>query len=457
MSERYCVIGAGPSGLAAARALRMNGVEFDVFERHQDVGGIWDLENRGTPMYRSAHFISSRTQSAFDGFPMPADYPDYPSRALILDYLRAFADQYELRESIRFGRAVERVAFDDGAWKVTLSTGETRRYRGVIAAPGHNWEPVMPQYPGTFTGTAMHARDYKDASLFDGKRVLVVGAGNSGCDIAGDASTRAERTMISMRRGYYFLPKHIFGQPVDAFFRSGPHIPPRIAQPLLTLLLRLLVGDLRRYGVPKPDHKVLETHPIVNSQLVHALQHGDVTVKPDIASFEGKQVRFADGSTEEVDLIIYATGYRAPMPFLDAGGVDLGPDARNLWLNIFARDYEGLFVIGLFETDGAAYPVVSKQAELVARFLRAKQAAPERYAWLEAQRRAPSPDMRGGVDYIATPRHANYVQFDEYIHLLETTLKKLGLAERRSLSAAAGALPPHIGTERRKMKLRPGP
>ena len=189
-------------------------------------------------MYESAHFISSRTQSAFDGFPMPEDYPDYPSRALILEYLRAFADQYDLRPSIQFGATVERVAFDDGAWKVTLAGGETRRYRGVIAAPGHNWEPVMPQYPGTFAGAAIHARDYKAPSLFDGKRVLVVGAGNSGCDIACDASTRAARTMISMRRGYYFLPKHIFGQPVDAFFRSGPHIPPRIAQPALTLLLR---------------------------------------------------------------------------------------------------------------------------------------------------------------------------------------------------------------------------
>ena len=186
----------------------------------------------------------------------------------------------------------------------------------------------------------------------------------------------------------------------------------------------MLVGDLTRFGVPRPDHKVLETHPIVNSQLVHALQHGDITVKPDIAELKGNRVRFTDGSEEEIDLIVFATGYGHGMPFLEAGGVTLGPGASGLWLNVFARDYEDLFVIGLFETDGAAYPMVSRQAELVARYLRAKSAAPASPHWLDSRRRGPSPDLRGGVRYIATPRHSVYVQFDEYIHHLDGLLKK---------------------------------
>jgi cation diffusion facilitator CzcD-associated flavoprotein CzcO len=424
MSARVGVIGAGPSGLAAAAALKLHGIDFEVLERHSDVGGIWDMSNPGTPMYESAHFISSRTQSAFGGFPMPEQYADYPSRGKILEYIRAYADHHQLRGHIRFGVTVERAEPRDGGWRVTLRGGETRDYAALIAAPGHNWDPVMPAYAGRFDGEVIHSKDYHSASQFDGKRVLVVGAGNSGCDIVCDAAARGRAAFLSMRRGYYFLPKHIFGQPTDAFFRSGPHIPPRIAQPALTLLLRLLLGDVTRFGIPKPDHKVLETHPIVNSQLVHALQHGDVTVKTDIAELKGGRVRFTDGSEEEIDMIVYATGYTAAMPFLDAGGVKLGEGASGLWLNVFAREYDGLFVIGLFETDGAAYPVVSRQAELVARYLTFQTTAPERFAKLDAMRRGEMPDLKGGVRYMSTARHSTYVQFDEYVHYLDKLLKR---------------------------------
>jgi hypothetical protein len=319
---------------------------------------------------------------------------------------------------------------------VTVRGAAPRRYAAVIAAAGHQWEPVMPAYPGAFTGTALHSKDYHHASLFDGKRVLVVGAGNSGCDIVCDAASRGARAFLSVRRGYYVLPKHIFGQPTDAFFRSGPHIPARIAQPALTLLLRLLVGDLTRFGMPKPDHKVLETHPIVSPQLVMALQHGRVTIKPDVAALDGDRARFTDGTSEAVDVVVYATGYRDAVPFLEAGGVQLGAGVRGLWLNVFARAHDGLFVLGLFESDGAAYPLVSKQAELVARYLAAKERDPASVAWLDALRRDAHPDLRGGVRYLGTPRHAIYVQFDEYTHVLQKLLKRLPRVHRAAAAPA---------------------
>jgi len=436
--DRYCIIGAGPSGLAAARAFRENGIPFDILERHHDVGGIWDMANERTPMYESAHFISSRTQSAFDDFPMPESYPDYPGWRQIRDYIRSFAERYDLRDAVEFGvgvRRVEPVSDAGGAWDVTLGSGETRRYRGVVCATGHNWDPVIPSYTGTFDGQAYHSFEYRSLAEFAGKRVLVVGGGNSGCDIACDAATVASAAFISLRRGYHFLPKHIFGQPTDAFFRSGPHLPAWLAQPLLAGLLRVLVGDLRRYGLPKPDHKVLESHPIVNSQLLHYLAHGDITAKPDVAELRGGKVRFTDGSEEEIDLIVYATGYRASIPLLPESLLPDGTGVAPFFLNIF-HERPGLYAVGLFETDGAAYPIVSKQAALIAALIRAERESPATLEWFERLRAAPPPDLRGGIRYLKSQRHAIYVQYDEYVHFLEKLLKHIARLPRRVSPAA---------------------
>ncbi len=433
-SDRYCIIGAGPSGLATARAFAEAGIQFEILERHHDVGGIWDMSNERTPMYESAHFISSRTQSAFDGFPMPEHYPDYPGWRHIRDYIRSFAQRYRLKDAVEFGVDVHRVApagDGSGAWDVTLRSGDTRRYRGVVCATGHNWDPVIPSYPGKFDGESYHSFEYRSLAEFAGKRVLVVGGGNSGCDIACDAAATASRAFISMRRGYHFLPKHIFGQPTDAFFRSGPHLPAWLAQPLLAGLLRVLVGDLRRYGLPKPDHKVLESHPIVNSQLLHYLAHGDIAARPDVAELRGRTVRFTDGSEEEIDLIVYATGYRASIPVLEESLLPGGTGVAPFFLNIF-HERPNLYAVGLFETDGAAYPIVSKQAALIAALIRAESESPAVVEWFRNLRAGKPPELRGGIRYLKSQRHAIYVQYDEYVHFLEKTLRKIARLPRHS-------------------------
>ena len=431
--DRWLIVGAGPSGLAAARALRGARVPFDVVERHGDVGGIWDLENAATPMYESAHFISSKTLSAFDGFPMPTEYPDYPSRALILDYIRAFADHFGLRSHIELGVDVRTaIPRDDGTWSVELANGDRRHYRGVIAAVGHNWDPIVPEYPGIFAGDAYHSVRYRSPSEFDGKRVLIVGGGNSACDIACDAATRATRTIISMRRGYHFLPKHVFGKPTDAFFRSGPHLSPMIAQPLLTTLLKFLVGDLRRFGLPAPDHRVLESHPIMNTQILHFLAHGDITAKPDVVRLDGRRVQFADDTTEDVDLIIWATGYHATIPFLTEAIPQRDGAGPELFAALVATRAPNLYVLGHFESDGGAYPLVSKQAELVA-LLAASDAADSAATrqWISRLTSGRRPDLSGGVRYVASPRHANYAQFEIY----EAYLRRLIRRAEREIGA----------------------
>jgi cation diffusion facilitator CzcD-associated flavoprotein CzcO len=415
---RYCIIGAGPSGLAAARALKEAGLSFDVFERHGDVGGIWDAANANTPIYESAHFISSRTQSAFDGFPMPADYPDYPSWKQILDYIRAFADEFDLRRHVRFNSSVVKAQPNGAHWDVELATGEVLRYDGVIAAVGHNWDPVMPEYPGSFSGETYHTLDYRSGAELAGKKVLVVGGGNSGCDIACDASTHASQAWISMRRGYHFLPKHVFGQATDAFFHHGPQIPNWMAPTLLAVLLRVLVGDLQRFGLAKPDHPPLTTHPIMNTQLLHHLAHGDISAKPDIAELRGRTVRFTDGSEIEPDVILWATGYRPRVPCLEAGGVHLAETGEDLYLNIFAREHPGLYIIGFFETAGAAYPIVSKQSALLAAVLAAREKSSSAMRTFEQLRAKPRP-LTGGMHYVRSPRHAFYVQFEDYLKELD--------------------------------------
>lgn len=425
-SQRWLIVGAGPSGLAAARALRAADVPFDIVERHHDVGGIWDLENPGTPMYESAHFISSKTQSAFDGFPMPAEYPDYPGQPLILRYIRAFAEAHGLRSHVELGVEVTRAApASDGAWDVHVRGGNRRRYRGVIAAVGHNWDPILPEYPGTFSGESYHSVEYRSPSEFDDKRVLIVGGGNSACDIACDAATRARRTLISMRRGYHFLPKHIFGKPTDAFFRSGPHLPPRIAQPMLTGLLKLLVGDLRHFGLPAPDHRVLESHPIMNTQILHFLAHGDVVAKPDVVRLDGQRAHFRDGSSEELDLILWATGYRPSIPFLES----TLPSKNGTGPELFGALLPGvhnLYILGHFESDGGAYPLVSKQAEVVALLAQSDAIAPDAtHRWLTDLTAGRRPDLSGGVRYVQSTRHANYAQFETYDAYLSRLLRRV--------------------------------
>jgi cation diffusion facilitator CzcD-associated flavoprotein CzcO len=429
--DRWCIIGAGPSGLASARAFARAGIPFDVLERGDDVGGIWNIEATDSPMYESAHFISSKTQSAFDGFPMPASYPDYPSWRQIHEYLRAFADACGLRPRMEFGVTVEHVApfgDDDASWRVVLAGGAARRYRGIVLATGHNWDPILPSYPGTFTGEAYHSMRYRSPEAFRGKRVLVVGGGNSGCDIACDAAVWSDRATISLRRGYRFLPKHIFGQPTDVFFRHGPEPPLWIAQPLLALLLRLLVGNVTRFGLPKPDHKVLQSHPIMNTQILHHLAHGAMHVKPDVMELRGTRVAFIDGSEEAFDVIVWATGYHASFPVLgDLTREVLAPGT--LYLNLIPARVPNLYLIGHFESDGGAYPLVSRQGELVARLISAPR-DPRVARWREALLRSAPPDLSGGITRLATERHSYYVQFDECKHYLDKALKAIGSGQQ---------------------------
>ncbi|KZE91561.1 flavin-containing monooxygenase [Microbacterium sp. TNHR37B] len=419
-----CVIGAGPAGLAVARALSAQGVDYVHLERHSRVGGLWDIENPGTPMYESAHFISSRTVSGFSGYPMPEDYPDYPRHDQILSYLQSFADAYGLISRIRFDTAVSDIRRDGDAWRVTLADGSHSRHGQVVVCTGSQWHPFSPEIPGSYTGEVRHSVEYRSPSLFAGKRVLVVGGGNSGCDIACDAARTADRAVISLRRGYWFIPKHVFGVPSDIVGGKGSFLPKPLERAILQPMLRLLTGDPTRLGLQKPDHKLFETHPVVNSMLFHHLQHGDISARPGIRRADGLTIEFTDGSAEEIDLVLMATGYRHRVPIAqEYFGDEQHPD---LYLNCASREHEGLFGVGFIETNSGAYHLFDRQAHLIAAFIAGSRRGTASAAEFERLRRADQPDLSGGLHFDASPRHRGYVDADAYVKYVTKLSRRLG-------------------------------
>lgn len=421
----FCLVGAGPAGLAAARWLKALDVPFEGFERHPDVGGIWNIGFPGSPMYESAHFISSKTLSGFRDYPMPGSYPDYPSHRQILRYIQGYADHHDLRGRFRFGTSVEAARPAADGWRVRFDDGEERLYAGLISAVGCEWRPYVPAFAGRFDGEIIHSSQYKHPRVFEGRRVLIVGGGNSGCDIACDASRAASRALISLRRGYHFIPKHIFGKPADVFDEEGPHLPYFVEKPVLQGLLRLLNGDLTALGLPKPDHSILESHPVMNTHILDALRHGDLAVRKNVSEFRGRKVAFEDGAEDEVDLVVLATGYIRGVPFLEPGLL-ADDDVGELFLNVFHRREKSLFVLGHFTADGGAYPLLDRQAEVVARVVDARRRG-ERIERFEAALAGPAPDFTGGVRYQKVRRMSNYLKtrpYRTYLDRLLTGLRK---------------------------------
>ncbi|MCQ2000691.1 flavin-containing monooxygenase [Arthrobacter zhaoxinii] len=425
------VIGAGPSGLAAMRALSRQGLDFVGFEQHTEVGGLWNIGNPASTVYQSAHLISSKSTTEFTEFPMPEDTPDYPGHRHLQAYFRSYADHFGLRTSIRFGAAVTAaVRSDDGVWTVSwedVDGAHSGRFSAVIVASGTLHTPAIPTLPGEFSGEIRHSASYKDPRELAGKRVLIVGAGNSGCDIAVDAVHHAAAVDISVRRGYYFIPKYIFGRPTDTLNQGKP-MPRPLKQFFDTRLLRMFTGDPHRFGFPKPNYRIYESHPVVNSLILHHLGHGDLRVKGDIARLDGQTVHFRDGTSGDYDLILLATGYVLDYPFLDPSLLGWDGPSPSLYLNIFSRQAENLLVIGMVEASGLGWEGRFRQAELAAAYLAAQQQAPAAAGEFRQLLAGESPDVTGGYRYLGLDRMSYYVNKDAYRAELEAHLDRLATA-----------------------------
>jgi len=417
MSEhKYAIIGAGPSGLSAARALQRAGIDFDGYEASRGVGGLWDIENPRSTMYESAHLISSRTTTEFAEFPMDST-ADYPSHKELIRYFRDFADHFGITEHFTFDTKVTAVQKTDDGWMLRTAgpDGDSEhRYAGVILANGTLAEPNIPNFAGEFTGELLHTSEYKSASQLTGKRVLIIGAGNSGCDIAVDAVHHAASVDMSVRRGYYFVPRYLFGKPSDTLNQGKP-LPARIKQFVDTRVLKAFTGDPVHFGFPKPDYKLYESHPIVNTLILNHLGQGDLRVKADIARFDGHTVHFRDGSSGEYDMILLATGYTLDYPFVAREDLNWTGWSPKLFLNVFPPSFNGLYVMGMIEASGIGWQGRYEQAALIAEYLRAVEQRPERAAAFRARVITEAwPDLTGGYNYLGLERMSYYVNKDAY-------------------------------------------
>ncbi len=451
MSARVCIVGAGSSGIAAAQVLHARGIDFDCFEMGSEVGGNWryDNDNGMSSAYRSLHINTSRQLMEYRTYPMPEDLPDYPSHWQIARYFDDYVDHFGFRDRITFRTEVVKIEPLPGGepaerYEVTLrgrdehgdSTGpEVRRYEHVVVANGHHWDPRWPEpsFPGaeTFPGVQMHAHYYKTPDLFQGKRVLVLGIGNSATDISVESSRVAEETYLAMRRGAHVVPKYIFGVPTDHLTDSAvARMPLTVQQTAMATMLRVTQGKVTDYGLPRPDHAVLHAHPTVSDDLLTRLGHGDITVKPNIDRFEGSKVFFVDGTAAEVDVVVYCTGYKLTFPFFDEKVVRAEDNHIDLYRRVVDPDHPGLYFLGLIQPIGAIMPLAEAQAEWVGDLVSGTGMLPP-YDDMRAQIARYDEQVRRR--YVASKRHTIQVDFHKYLAELER--------ERRASRNRARGLP----------------
>jgi cation diffusion facilitator CzcD-associated flavoprotein CzcO len=418
VEQRYCIIGAGACGLAVAKSFAEQGIQFDCFEALSDV-------------YGSTYLNSSKKLSRYPDFHFPEEWAPYVSRAQAQDYLRAYAKEFGLYPLISFNKRVTRAERTADGWRAQIEGEKAPRlYAGLVVANGHHWEANLPTYPGHFDGEALHSHEVKSKEQLKNKRVLVVGAGNSAVDILSDAAIENGRVAHSMRRTYYFFPKMVFGKPTDWFVDVTSRIPlPRAVMRLFYRFgMRVLVGPHHRYGLERPDHNLFEAHPTACNTYLDHLIHGRIAVKPGIERLDGGRVIFTDGTAEEVDLLVWATGYRVSFPFIDSSYI-LDEDNRSkLFLHTFHRELDDFFVAGLFEpAEGGVWQIADYQGRLIAAFIKAQQNDPKRAAWFRALKARAHPDIGHGIKWKDTPWHRFEIQHYRFRRYMKRLLRRFGL------------------------------
>jgi thioredoxin reductase len=417
MNKHVCVIGAGPSGITAAKNLLDQGLQVTVFDRGSEVGGNWVFsETEGhSSVFETTHIISSKTMSQYDDFPFPDDCPDYPSHKHLADYFAAYARHFQLYQRIEFQTLVkdcQRTA--DAKWSVLVDKNgvETNHVFDALAVcNGHHWLPRTPQYAGHFDGEFIHSHAVKRFSRFKDKRVLVIGGGNSACDVAVESSRVAAKVDLSWRRGYWIAPKFLMGKPSDTVGGAMNFLPQSWWAKSIEWMLRIRNGENKQHGLPNPTTPFGSHHPTINEDLFYTIRHGKIKPRADIERLEGSKVHFKDGSIGEYDTIVACTGYIITHPFFDKSLIDYSEGDVPLWLKMLHPTIDNLYFIGLFQPLGCIWPGSELQSKIMAREIAGLWKRPQNMAEL-VKKELKNPDFK----QINTPRHTitvHYLKFRE--------------------------------------------
>lgn len=440
---KVCVIGAGSCGLPVLKELKERAIPVTCYEQTANIGGLWCIENKAngvTAAYDSLHINTDTRMMEYRDYPMPDTIPAYPSHTDIHRYFCDYVEHFGLGPHIRFETPVARAHLrNDGIWEITSARGDTEQFDVLVVANGHHWDPKWPApYPGNFSGEQIHSHSYRnpnDPIVTRGKRVMVVGLGNSAVDIASELGHRSTgaRCILSVRRGSWIMPKFVFGIPFTRPFVSVPHwVPWQLGGVILNITARLVFGTPMAYGLPKPDHKWLRAHPTISQDIYSRLGHGDITVKPAIKEFDGSIVRFVDGSHEEVDLIIWCTGYKVSFPFFDPGFISAKDNYLPLWQRMVLPGTENLFFVGLFQPLGSVMQPAEAQAKVIADYLCGELAFPDAQTMRREMMALQAANDRR---FVKSTRHTMEVDFVPFLH----SLAKLRKRGRKLAKARAGA------------------
>jgi dimethylaniline monooxygenase (N-oxide forming) len=433
---RVAVIGAGSSGIAAIKALHQRRFDVTGFEKSDRVGGNWVYQNVNgmSSAYRSLHINTSRERMEYADFPMPKSYPDFPHHTHIARYFDDYVDHFGFRDRIRFRTGVERASRTaEGVWELTLDDGTSERFDALFVANGHHWDARWPEpaFPGSdvFAGLQLHSHDYtgEDPNFFRDRSVVVLGMGNSAMDIAVEASFSAGHVYLAARRGAHVIPKYLFGRPLDQYAAS-PHIPFKVRRGVYKAMLRVAVGDMERYGLPKPDHEFGSAHPTISDDILSRIAHGTITPKPNIAALTARTVRFSDGSEVAADIVVYCTGYRVTFPFFPPDLIAAPDNDLPLFRRVFHPAVDNVFFIGLLQPLGAIMPLAAAQSEWVCDYLAGRYALPGRsvmHADMDEERR----EMF--ARYVPSKRHTMQVDFDDYLAAMGRERKRGAVRARR--------------------------
>jgi dimethylaniline monooxygenase (N-oxide forming) len=437
---KACIVGGGAAGIATAKTLLERGLEFDCFESAPHLGGLWaEGEGDCVVRYSSLHLNSSKRQMQFRDYPFPDAYPDFPSRSQVAAYLGGYARHFGVEDRVEVGRTVTDVCQTAaGRWAVRIDDREERTYDAVLVASGHHSTPKLPPDAGRgFQGEVLHSHDVRDATPFEGRRVLVVGFGNSAADIASLVSTTAAQTYLSTRRGAHVVPKYLFGRPFDEL--PAPPWPRRLRWAWYALATRLTVGRLDRYGLPAPGHRFGSAAVTISSDLLMRIVHGDIQPRPAVAQLHGDGVTFANGHTDPIDTIIYCTGYAHSASFLERNGLNPGRGGYRLFEQIWDPRFRGLAHVGLVQPLGSFFPVFEAQAKILADWIGGTYTLPRSDAMLEQAQRA---QRRRERRYTASERHVLQIDELDYRKRLQRERRRGARRRPAGVDAVTPTAPP---------------